>query len=442
MKLTMIGTGYVGLVTGTCLAESGNTVTCLDIDQQKIDNLNKGIIPIYEPGLQELLDRNAQKKRLYFTTDYASAIPGAEAVFIGVGTPPDATGKTDLSQVDAAATAIATHMTDYLVVVNKSTVPVGTGKRVKETIQNTLTTLGKDIAFDVVSNPEFLKEGNSVNDFLKPDRIVIGCDSDRAKTMMHKLYKPFILNGHPIIDMDIVSSEMTKYAANAMLATRISFMNEIANLCDKVGANANFVRKGIGSDPRIGSQFLFPGIGYGGSCFPKDVNSLIHVGAENDNTMHILEAVEAVNQAQKTQIVQKIKAYYNNNLSGKHFVVWGLSFKPRTDDIREAPALLTIDALLKEGARISAYDPVSVPNTQAKYGDQLTYMDTPYDGLEQADALLIMTEWSEFRTIDVSELKSKMATPIIFDGRNIFKVDEMTDEGIEYFGIGQGQKPL
>ena len=435
----MLGTGYVGLVTGTCLSESGNKVTCVDIDLSKIDKLNQGFLPIYETGLQELMDRNVKKKRLFFTTDYAISIPSSEIIFIAVGTPADSEGRTDLSQVDAAADSIATYLTQYAVIVVKSTVPVFTCDRVRSRIQKILDDRKVSITFDVVSNPEFLKEGNSVDDFLKPDRIVIGSDSKLAKQILHKLYQPFVLNGHPIIDMDIYSSELTKYASNAMLATRISFMNEMANLCDKLGADVTSVRKGIGSDPRIGNKFLFPGVGYGGACFPKDVSSLIHMGSDYGIDLKIIKAVESVNFSQKMIIFDRVFEYFNGNLTGKRFTVWGLSFKPRTDDIREGPSLLTIDALLDEGAIVYAYDPVAIENTRLIYDDRITYLETPYEHLDDSDALIIMTEWSEFRMMDISLLKKKMKTPLLFDGRNIFRSSEMRDEGIIYFGIGQGR---
>ena len=436
MRICVIGTGYVGLVTGTCLAETGHSVICVDHDSAKILRLSNGNIPIYEPGLEELVKRNLQQKRLYFTTQYGDAIPNSEIVFITVGTPSDSTGKTDLTHIDDVTTQIAKHMTDYLIIACKSTVPTHTCERIRSRIQETLD---NDIQFDIVSNPEFLKEGNSINDFMRPDRIIIGSDNDKSREIMHKLYKPFVLNSHPIIDMDIVSAELTKYAANAMLATRISFMNEIANLCDELGANINHVRRGLGSDPRIGSQFLFPGIGYGGDCFPKDISSLITVGEQYGHDLKIIKAVESVNHLQKTKIFNKINRHFKTSLSGKHFAIWGLSFKPQTDDIRESPSLTTIDLLLESGARLSVYDPVALDNVRKFYGNKLDYMNSPYDHLETVSAILIMTEWSEFRAIDSTKLKSLMTYPLIFDGRNLFKSDEMESEGIEYYGIGQGQ---
>lgn len=436
MKLVVIGTGYVGLVTGTCLAETGHTVFCVDLDDEKIKKLNAGILPIYEPGLKEILERNLQKKRLFFSTAIADVLSDAHVVFIAVGTPALADGSTDLTYVLKAAEDIANAMTGYIVVVNKSTVPPGTADQVTAIIQKTLAARGITYGFDVISNPEFLKEGNSVNDFLKPDRIIIGSNSDQASDLMRRLYQPFILNGHPLFFMDVVSAEMTKYAANAMLATRISFMNEMANLCERVGANMNWVRKGLASDPRIGSQFLYAGIGYGGSCFPKDVQSLIHTGQSQNCPMAILEAVHQVNDWQKFRLFEKCRDYFQGNLQGKTIGVWGLSFKPRTDDVREAPALYVIPKLLAAGCHVQAYDPVANAAAREVLGDQVAYCDSQYSVLANADCLMIFTEWSEFRSPDFDLLKEHLKEPLIFDGRNIFEPADMKALGFTYFGIG------
>jgi UDPglucose 6-dehydrogenase len=436
MEIAVIGTGYVGLVTGTCLAEAGRDVTCIDIDEKKIANLKKGILPIYEPGLEEMVLRNTEKKRLQFSTDLAASIQQADVAFIAVGTPPGEDGSADLKYVLAVARSIGRHMNKYLVVVTKSTVPVGTAKKVRAAIEEELAIREENLEFDVASNPEFLKEGAAIEDFLKPDRIVIGVESQRAQDIMQKVYKPFLLNGHPILFMDIPSAEMTKYAANSMLATKISFMNDIANLCEIMGADVNMVRKGIGSDARIGNKFIYPGIGYGGSCFPKDVKALIKTAAENGYEMKILQSVEAVNENQKSVLFHKIKNYYSEELAGKTFALWGLSFKPKTDDMREAPSLVIIEKLLAEGCKIKAYDPVAMPEAGHLLGDSIEYAKDQYDALIDADALLIITEWPEFRSPNFKVVSKLMSDQVIFDGRNIFDAKEMEEAGFTYFGIG------
>ena len=436
MKVVIVGTGYVGLVTGTCLAEVGLEVTCVDVDHHKIENLRKGILPIYEPGLEEMVLRNYEKKRLQFSTNIAEAIQGAQVAFIAVGTPPGEDGSADLKYVLAVADQIGSHMTDYLVVVTKSTVPVGTALKVKNAMTAALTKRGANYTFDVASNPEFLKEGAAVDDFLKPDRIVIGTDSAKAEEFMRKLYKPFVLNGHPIIFMDIPSAEMTKYAANAMLATKISFMNDVANLCEIMGADVNMVRRGIGSDPRIGNKFIYPGIGYGGSCFPKDVKALIKTAKDNGYRMQILESVESVNEQQKTVLSNKVRKHFNNDLAGKTFAVWGLSFKPKTDDMREAPSLVIIEDLLKAGAHVRAYDPVAMHEASKDLGDRIVYAKDEFDALINADALLIVTEWPEFRSPNFQVVQKLMKGHVIFDGRNIFDQKEVQEIGFDYYCIG------
>ncbi len=437
MKIVVVGTGYVGLVTGACLAEVGIEVVCIDVLQQKIDNLKKGILPIYEPGLEDIVKRNYKKGRLHFSTDLPDSIRGAQVAFIAVGTPPGEDGSADLKYVLQVANTIGQHMTDYLVVVTKSTVPVGTASKVNACISEALKARGEEIEYDVASNPEFLKEGAAVDDFLKPDRIVIGVESDRARGVLQQMYNPFLLNGHPILFMDVPSAEMTKYAANAMLATKISFMNDIANLCELVGANVNHVRKGIGSDPRIGNRFIYPGIGYGGSCFPKDVKALIKTGQKSGYDLRILNAVEEVNEDQKKVIITKIKNYYNGELAGKTFAMWGLSFKPKTDDMREAPSLVIIDMLLEAGAKVQAYDPVSMPEAKHMIGDKITFVEDAVQATKGADALLLITEWPEFRLPDWEEIKTNMKGHVIFDGRNIYTADEIKQHGFEYFGIGR-----
>lgn len=435
MKIAVVGTGYVGLVTGTCLAEVGIDVTCVDIHKEKIENLKKGILPIYEPGLDKLVHKNFKKGRLNFSTNLAESIVDADVAFIAVGTPPGEDGGADLQYVLAVAREMGENMTDYCVIITKSTVPVGTAAKVKQAVQDALDKRGANIEFDVASNPEFLKEGAAVNDFMKPDRIVVGIESDRARQVLEKLYHPFVLNGHPVIFMDVPSAEMTKYAANAMLATKISFMNDVANLCEIMGADVNLVRKGIGSDPRIGNKFIYPGIGYGGSCFPKDVKALIRTANQNNYNMRILQAVEDVNEDQKNVLFDKVKSRFDS-LSGKKFAMWGLSFKPNTDDMREAPSVVIIEKLLAEGASVSAYDPVAIDEAKHMLGDRIEYASDEYAALEGADALLIVTEWPEFRIPDFKDIKAKMKNSLIFDGRNIFDREEMKKMNFEYHCIG------
>ena len=440
MKITVVGTGYVGLVTGACFAEVGIDVTCVDIDQNKIDNLNKGILPIWEPGLEEVVERNVAKERLKFTTKLSESLDDVSVVFGAVGTPPDEDGSADLKYVIQVAKEVGTHMKDYLLMVTKSTVPVGTAELVRNAMKEALDSRGANIPFDVASNPEFLKEGAAVDDFMKPDRIVVGVDSKRAEDMMSKLYKPFTMNGHPVIFMDIVSSEMTKYTANSMLATKISFMNDIANLCEIVGADVNMVRKGIGSDRRIGKYFIYPGTGYGGSCFPKDVKALIKTSDDLGYSMEVLKSVENVNERQKSILFEKAMKYYNGNLKGKTFALWGLSFKPQTDDMREAPSLVIIEKLLDAGANVKAYDPVAMEEAKHKLGDKIEYHDDMYEALIDCDGLMLVTEWPEFKFPNLSVMKKLIAKPVIFDGRNIYDVAELKENGFEYTGIGVEMK--
>ncbi len=443
MKIAVVGTGYVGLVSGTCFAETGITVTCVDIDQKKIDGLKQGIIPIYEPGLENMVKSNVDKGLLFFSTNLEESIIDCDAVFIAVGTPPDEDGSADLQYVLAVADEIGKYMQDYLVIATKSTVPIKTAEKVRATISKSLKDRGSDLEFDVASNPEFLKEGAAINDFLKPDRIVIGTDSERAEKLMSRLYKPFLLNGHPIVFMDITSAEMTKYAANSMLATKISFMNDIANLCEVVGADVNMVRKGIGSDTRIGNKFIYPGAGYGGSCFPKDVKALIRTGDEYGRSLEILKAVELVNDNQKGVIPSKIRSYFNNNLKGKRIGIWGLSFKPHTDDMREAPSIRIIEELLKEGVEIRAYDPVAKEEAKRILGDKIEYADDKYEALIDTDGLVVVTEWPEFRVLNYRVLDKLMREKVIFDGRNIYDPEEIQEFGFTYYSIGrQPIKPL
>jgi UDPglucose 6-dehydrogenase len=437
MKVVIVGSGYVGLVTGTCFAEVGIDVTCVDIDQKKIDNLNNGVIPIFEPGLEEMIGRNMKKGRISFSTRLDKALQDCEVLFIAVGTPPDKDGNADLQYVLSVARECGRNMKDYLLVVTKSTVPVGTSLRVKEIIQEELQKRGVQQDFDVASNPEFLKEGAAIDDFLKPDRIVVGLNSARAEELMKSLYKPFTLNGHPIIFMDITSAEMTKYAANSMLATRISFMNDIANLCEIVGADINMVRKGIGSDSRIGHKFIYPGIGYGGSCFPKDVKALIGTAEKYNYDLRLLKAVEAVNQDQKLILFHKIMKYFNNDLHNKTIALWGLSFKPQTDDMREAPSLVIIKNLLEQGAKVKAYDPVAMKEASRTLGDTITYSEDQYDALIDADCMVLVTEWPEFKFPNFNIIRKLLNNPIIFDGRNIYDVTEMKRIGFQYFCIGK-----
>jgi UDPglucose 6-dehydrogenase len=436
MKIVIVGSGYVGLVTGACFSEVGIDVVCVDIDKRKIENLKKGIIPIYEPGLEEMISRNMKKGRLSFTTDIKSAVNGAEVLFISVGTPPDEDGSADLKYVLNVARDCGKHMNDYMLVVTKSTVPVGTAVKVKNAITEELRERNVNIEFDVASNPEFLKEGAAIDDFLKPDRIVVGLDSERAEDLMKRLYKPFTLNGHPVIFMDIVSAEMTKYAANSMLATKISFINDIANLCEIVGADINKVRKGIGSDSRIGHRFIYPGIGYGGSCFPKDVQALIRTADENKYNLRVLKAVEEVNNNQKLVLFTKIMNYFNGDVKGKTIALWGLSFKPQTDDMREAPSLSIVKNLLEAGAIVKAYDPVAMEEAKHHFGDSITYFEDQYETLIDADALAILTEWPEFKYPNFRIISKLLNSPAIFDGRNIYDKDEMTKNGFNYFCIG------
>ena len=440
MKITIVGTGYVGLVSGACLSEVGIDVVCVDVDKKKIDNLKEGILPIYEPGLEEIVKRNYKKGRLKFSTNLGDAIRGSEAAFIAVGTPPGENGSADLKYVLAVADQIGRTMTDYLVVITKSTVPVGTAEKVRHAVSNTLDLRDVDFSFDVASNPEFLKEGAAIDDFMKPDRIVVGVDSERAQKTMDKLYRPFTMNGHPVIFMDIPSAEMTKYAANAMLATKISFMNDIANLCEKMGADVNWVRKGIGSDPRIGNKFIYPGIGYGGSCFPKDVKALARTGRENGHTMRILEAVEAVNDDQKSVLFNKINAYFGGDVQGKTVAFWGLSFKPNTDDMREAPSVVLANLLLKAGAQVRAYDPVAMEEAKHDLGESITYCESDMDAVQGADALALITEWSEFKVPSWGRVGAAMKNKVVFDGRNLYRREILGESGFDYYGIGMVDK--
>ncbi len=440
MKISVVGTGYVGLVSGTCFAETGINVVCVDIDQRKIDMLNNGKIPIYEPGLEDIYKRNVEKGRLSFSTSLKDSLVDADAVFIAVGTPPDEDGSADLKYVLGVAREVGRNMDHYMVVVTKSTVPVGTSKKVKAAIQEELEKRGSNVPFDVASNPEFLKEGSAVEDFLKPDRIVVGIESKEAEKVMQRLYKPFLLNGHPILFMDIASSEMTKYAANAMLATKISFMNDIANLCELVGADVSMVRKGIGSDPRIGNKFIYPGTGYGGSCFPKDVQALVRTADEYGHSLDILKAVEAVNYRQKSVLVGKILKHFGGDIKGRKFAMWGLAFKPKTDDMREAPALVIIDHLLQKGASVVAYDPVAMEEARRIVGDRIGYAKDEYDACVDADALILVTEWPEFRMPNFRVLGKLLKSKIIFDGRNIYEPEEMAENEFTYYSIGR--KPV
>ena len=432
MKIAVVGTGYVGLVTGTCFAETGNKVSCVDIDKNKVDKLSSGQITIYEPGLEKIFLRNIKEGRLTFTTQLETVLEDAEIIFLALPTPPGADGSADLKYVLGVADHLGKIMKGYKVIVNKSTVPVGTADKVHAAIAKNYK--GE---FDVVSNPEFLREGVAVDDFMKPDRVVVGTRSDRAKKLMSDLYAPFVRQGNPVIFMDEKSSELTKYAANSFLATKISFMNEIAQLCERMGADVDMVRRGIGSDDRIGKRFLFPGIGYGGSCFPKDVQALIMSSDEVKYDFEILKAVEKVNANQKVHLVEKIKAHFKNNLQGKQVALWGLAFKPNTDDIREAPALSIIDALTQMGATVTAYDPEAMPNVKAQIGDKIKYATSQYDALTGADFLIIATEWSEFRTPDFERMETEIKNKIIFDGRNLFEVSKMKELGYHYESIGR-----
>ncbi|HZN94279.1 MAG TPA: UDP-glucose/GDP-mannose dehydrogenase family protein [Myxococcales bacterium] len=431
MKICILGTGYVGLVAGTCFADSGNDVTCVDVDAEKIAVLRRGEIPIYEPGLEELVRRSAREGRLTFTTEAAEAIAGAEVTFIAVGTPPGESGDADVQHVLAAARQIGQALRRYAVVVAKSTVPVGTADRIRQEIASVTS-----VEFDVVSNPEFLKEGAALDDFLKPDRVVIGADSERARRVMAELYGPFVRTENPILHMDARSAELTKYAANAMLATRISFMNDLALLCEKVGADVDFVRKGMGADARIGYPFLFPGVGYGGSCFPKDVKALVATGRDHGLELDLLRAVERTNERQKKLLVARAVKHFGS-LADRPLAVWGLAFKPKTDDMREAPSIEVVEGLLGKGARVCCYDPVAEKGARRYFGDRIRYAATPYAALEGAEALFLVTEWNEFRRPDLDRMRALMKSPVVFDGRNLYDPARMREKGFTYFGIGR-----
>jgi UDPglucose 6-dehydrogenase len=433
MRLAVVGTGYVGLVVGTCFAESGNDVTCVDVDEDKLRILRKGESPIFEPGLTEFLKKNLHEKRLTFTSDLKTAVRKSEVIFLALPTPQAEDGSADLQHVVDVAKRVGKYMDDYRVIVNKSTVPVGTGDRVREIVAGETKH-----QFDVVSNPEFLKEGAAVADFMKPDRVVIGTDSPRALAIMQDLYAPFVRTGNPLIVMDIHSAELTKYAANSFLATKVSFMNEIANLCERVGADIDLVRKGMGTDARIGMQFLFAGAGYGGSCFPKDVSALLRTAKKNEYELQILEAVEVVNRRQKLVLVNKIRKHFGGKLKGKTVALWGLAFKPNTDDMRDAPALSVISALLKEGVRIQAFDPAAMHEAKRRLGKTIKFAPGNYEALRGADALIVMTEWNEFRRPDFDRIKSLLHEPVVFDGRNIYDPRVMKEKGFVYYGVGRG----
>lgn len=438
MKIAIVGTGYVGLVSGACFAEMGLDVTCVDTDAQKIEKLKQGIIPIYEPGLKSIVVRNHEADRLHFTTDLPSVLNDMEVIFIAVGTPSDESGTADLSYVMTVADTIANNMTKPLLIVTKSTVPVGTSYRIQDRVKERLNARGLgNLTFDVASNPEFLKEGAAVNDFMSPDRVVVGVESEHAKEIMTRLYRPFLLNNFRVIFMDILSSEMTKYASNAMLATRISFMNDVANLCERVGADVNMVRRGMGSDSRIGRSFLYPGCGYGGSCFPKDIRAFIKVGEEFGYEMNVLKAVEAVNNTQKNILFDKFNDYFNNDIKDKTVAIWGLSFKPETDDIREAPSLTLIDSLLNAGVAVRAYDPAAMDEARDLLKDKIYYATDIYDAANGAHAVIVPTEWKEFRLPNWEKLKEMMNHHLVIDGRNIYNKEELVSQNIEYCGIGQ-----
>jgi UDPglucose 6-dehydrogenase len=432
MKIAVVGTGYVGLVTGTCFAETGNTVTCVDIDQEKVKKLQSGRVTIYEPGLENLFTRNINQGRLMFTTSLAEGIKDAKIIFLALPTPQGADGAADLKYVLKVADDLGPILSDYTVIVDKSTVPVGTAEKVAERIK-----AKAKVEFDVVSNPEFLREGVAVEDFMKPERVVIGTESAKAKKIMETLYAPFVRQGNPLIFMDERSAELTKYAANSFLAAKITFMNEIANLCEKLGANVDDVRKGMGTDSRIGKRFLFPGIGYGGSCFPKDVQALAKSSEDVDYDFRILKSVIEVNEGMKTRLIPQIKKYFKGSLKGKTIAIWGLAFKPHTDDIREAPALYNIDALVAEGVTVKVHDPEAMPNVKALIGDKVSYHETPYETLQNADALFIATEWPEFRTPDFEKVTSLLKNKVIFDGRNLYDLDQMKDLGYTYYSVGR-----
>lgn len=437
MKISIVGTGYVGLVTGACFAEMGADVVCVDIDKQKIDNLKKGILPIYEPRLKEIVDKNISEKRLYFSTSLEEQIESSQIIFTAVGTPPDEDGSADLTHVLKVAQTIGRNITNYKVIVTKSTVPVGTAQKIKEVIDGELQKRGISVEYDVAANPEFLKEGAAVKDFLNPDRVVIGVESEKAKEIMEKLYRPFLLNGYPLMFMDIPSAEMTKYAANAMLATRISFMNEIAALCEQTGANIESVRKGIGSDKRIGDRFLYAGAGYGGSCFPKDVKALINTGRKNSVQMRVIEAVDQANEFQKEVVFRKLAKALNNNLKGKVITIWGLSYKPDTDDMREAPSIVIIENLLNAGAIVKVFDPVAMHEASKKLLDKVVYCNDMYEACKDSDAIALVTEWKQFRLPDWDKIRDVMIGRILIDGRNIYLKSDVLAEGFEYYGIGK-----
>lgn len=436
MNVAIVGTGYVGLVSGTCFAEMGINVTCVDVDRTKIENLNNGIIPIYEPGLEAMVHRNMKANRLSFTTDLLSVVNGVDVIFSAVGTPPDEDGAADLKYVLEVAKTVGHSMEKYVVVVTKSTVPVGTAQKVKSAIEHELHSRGVDIPFDVASNPEFLKEGTAISDFMSPDRVVVGVDSEKAKEVMSRLYKPFMLSNDRIIFTDVASAEMIKYAANSMLANRISFMNDIANLCEIVGADINMVRKGIGSDARIGNKFLYAGCGYGGSCFPKDVKALIKTADDKGYSLELLKAVEKVNERQKTILFEKFVKHFNGVVAGKTVAMWGLSFKPDTDDMREAPALVLIDLLLNAGCVVKVYDPVAIEECKHKIGDKVIYCKDMYEATVDVNALMLVTEWKEFRMPSWEVLKRSMNELVVFDGRNIYDAKELKEKGFAYYKIG------
>ncbi|WP_195375463.1 MULTISPECIES: UDP-glucose/GDP-mannose dehydrogenase family protein [Parabacteroides] len=437
MNIAIVGTGYVGLVSGACFSEMGIDVTCVDIDENKITRLSNGEMPIYEPGLDDLVARNVKADRLHFTTDLTSCLDKVEIVFSAVGTPPDEDGSADLKYVLEVARTVGRHIKKHIVLVTKSTVPVGTAQKVHAAVQEELDKRGVNIEFDIASNPEFLKEGAAIKDFMAPDRVVVGVESERAKKLMEKLYRPFTLNGYPILIMDVPSAEMTKYAANAMLATRISFMNDIANLCERIGANVDNVRKGMGADSRIGSRFLYAGCGYGGSCFPKDVKALMHTGIENGYHMRVIEAVEAVNEEQKSIVFDKLSAAFNGDLKGKTIALWGLSFKPETDDMREAPALIVIEKLLKAGVVINVFDPIAMDETKCKIGNVVSYCKDMYEAVIDADAIALMTEWKQFRMPSWAIIHKAMKNYVVVDGRNIYDGEELKELGFTYSRIGQ-----
>lgn len=437
MNIAIVGTGYVGLVSGTCFSEMGINVTCVDVDEKKIQKLQDGVMPIYEPGLDELVERNVKAGRLHFTTDLTTCLDEVEIIFSAVGTPPDEDGSADLKYVLEVARTVGRNITKHIVLVTKSTVPVGTAKKVRGVIQEELDRRGVNIEFDVASNPEFLKEGAAIKDFMAPDRVVVGVESAKAKKIMERLYRPFTLNGYPILMMDVASAEMTKYAANAMLATRISFMNDIANLCERVGANVDNVRKGMGADSRIGSRFLYAGCGYGGSCFPKDVKALVHTGIQNGYHMQVIEAVKAVNEKQKSIVFDKLLNAFGGNLQDKTVAMWGLSFKPETDDMREAPALVVIEKLLQAGAIVKVFDPVAMEETERRIGKQVIYCKDMYEAVIDADAIALMTEWKQFRMPSWAIIRKAMKNFVVVDGRNIYDGEELKELGFTYSRIGQ-----